>query len=78
MKRKYILQNMDNNTYYDGSKIPFNQITNENFTNEICSAFTFNTNEEAEDILEKLTHDTYGIYTINKIYIKGRKKKNEK
>jgi len=73
MKMKYILQNMDNNTYYDGSKIAFNQITNENFTNEACSAFTFNTNEDAEDILEKLNHDTYGIYTINRIYIKEKK-----
>ena len=73
MKRKYILRNIENNNYYDGSKIPFNQITNENFTKEISSAFTFNTNEDVEDILEKLTHDTYGIYTIQEIYIKSKK-----
>ena len=71
MIKKYIITNLENNSYYNGSNYFEEQITEDNFNNYAPNAMQFDSIEEAEKYMKYIIDcDIYGIFTIIEIYEK--------
>jgi len=67
MTAEYIIAIIGETSYYDGTGTT-DSITNENFSYEVESAMTFDTEEEALETLELAISEVYGRLTIIKTY----------
>lgn len=71
MTKKYIIINLENDSYYDGSNYSKEQITRNNFSNYAPNAMKLDSIEEAEKYIKNIINcNVYGIFTIIEIYEK--------